>query len=253
MNHKFWVSAVTLAAAAVVLVSMAMGTVPGTVSAASYSEAEEEPDERSEALVLDVKDTPYGPYEMLTEEQRTNYIKMQQFHQQWAQNRSRLAHEGAITEEPLRNVNPENSRLAVSPEELQRIEDSKWHCPLIRDTFVTSPFGMRLHPVYGTYRMHNGVDLNCYWGDEIVAARTGTVIITGYNDSAGYYVKIDHGDGLVSEYLHLSAILVDEGQEVKGGELIAKAGNTGVSTGVHLHFGIMLDEEYVDPEDYIEF
>lgn len=128
-----------------------------------------------------------------------------------------------------------------------------WQCPLVKDTFVSSPYGMRLHPVYGYYKMHNGVDLRSKYGDHIVAARSGVVITAKYSSSGGYYVEIDHGDGFVTQYMHMSKYIVKVGQEVTAGELLGYVGNTGVSTSAHLHFGMKYEGSHVDPEDYMEF
>lgn len=128
-----------------------------------------------------------------------------------------------------------------------------WRCPLVRDTYISSPFGMRLHPVYGYYKMHNGVDLNSDYGDVIVAARSGVVIKAKYHYASGYYVEIDHGDGYVTQYMHMSKFAVSVGQEVKAGEVIGYVGNTGVSTAAHLHFGMLFEGKFVNPADYIDF
>ena len=131
--------------------------------------------------------------------------------------------------------------------------DEGWINPLVLDTYITSPYGMRWHPVHGTYRMHKGVDLAGDWYDDIVAPRSGTVTATGYSSSAGYYVEIDHGNGFVSEYFHLADYFVYVGQSVTQGERIALVGSTGTSTGAHLHYGMLFEGSYVDPEDYIDF
>lgn len=129
-----------------------------------------------------------------------------------------------------------------------------WHHPLTKQTWISSPFGMRLHPVFGYYRMHNGVDLTGWYGDKIVAARSGRVIKAAYQaNGAGYYVTIDHGDGYITEYMHMTRYIVKVGDYVLAGELIGYMGSTGASTGPHLHFGMMYNGAYVDPEDYIDF
>lgn len=128
-----------------------------------------------------------------------------------------------------------------------------WRCPLVKDTFISSPFGYRIHPVYGTWKMHNGVDLNSEYGDVIVAARSGVVVKAKYHSASGYYIEIDHGDGFVTQYMHMSKFAVELGQEVKAGEVIGYVGNTGVSTSAHLHFGMLFEGQFVDPADYIDF
>ena len=117
--------------------------------------------------------------------------------------------------------------------------------------WLSSPFGMRKHPIYGDYRMHNGVDLSCSTGTPIYATRSGTVTIASYNSSAGYYVNINHGDGFSSIYMHMTHYVVSYGQQVSQGQLIGYMGSTGASTGPHLHFGISYNGTYVNPANYM--
>lgn len=132
-------------------------------------------------------------------------------------------------------------------------ETRRWHSPLVKDTEVVSPYGYRIHPVYGYRKFHSGVDLDAEKGDLIVAARAGVVTTAKYSRTGGYYVVIDHGDGFTSEYLHMTDYIVTVGQSVSVGETIGYVGRSGVATGAHLHFGIKLDGETVNPEDYLTF
>ena len=118
---------------------------------------------------------------------------------------------------------------------------------------VSSPYGWRIHPVYGDWRFHNGVDLSAGFDTPIVASRGGKVVVAQYSSSAGYYVTIDHGDGFQSKYLHMTHYIVSVGDTVQAGEVIGYVGSTGTSTGPHLHFTITLDGNYVNPADYIDF
>ena len=120
-------------------------------------------------------------------------------------------------------------------------------------TRVSSPFGWRIHPVYGDWRFHNGVDLSAGFDTPIVASRSGKVVIAQWSDSAGYYVTIDHGDGFQSKYLHMTHYIVSVGDYVTAGQVIGYVGDTGVSKGAHLHFTITRNGEYVNPADYIDF
>ncbi|WDC84213.1 peptidoglycan DD-metalloendopeptidase family protein [Caloramator sp. mosi_1] len=115
---------------------------------------------------------------------------------------------------------------------------------------VTSPFGMRMHPVLGYARMHNGMDIAVPTGTPIYSMAKGEVIIAKYMSGYGNVVIIDHGDGLTSTYAHLSKILVSVGQVVEKGQMIAKSGNTGLSSGPHLHFEIRKNGTPVDPAPY---
>lgn len=112
---------------------------------------------------------------------------------------------------------------------------------------VTSPFGYRIHPIYGTRLFHNGVDIGADSGTPIVAALDGVVEKADYNDSYGYYVIINHGKDLKTVYAHCSTLQVEAGQEVTRGSTIALVGSTGVSTGPHLHFEVRRGEYKVNP------
>ena len=116
---------------------------------------------------------------------------------------------------------------------------------------LTSPFGYRDAPTAGASTYHQGVDLAGPEGTPIVAARSGTVTIARYSNSAGYYVTINHGDGYSSVYMHMTTYTVSVGQKVSQGQLIGYMGSTGISTGSHLHFGIMLNGGYVNPAYYV--
>ena len=117
---------------------------------------------------------------------------------------------------------------------------------------LTSPFGMRLHPVLGYYRMHNGIDMACAQGTPIYATRAGKVTRTAYQaGGAGNYVSINHLDGFSSIYMHMTHYVVSAGQTVSQGQLIGYVGSTGISTGPHLHFGISYAGTYVNPLAYI--
>ena len=122
--------------------------------------------------------------------------------------------------------------------------------------YLSSPYGYRVHPVYGTWKFHSGVDLAGPSGTPIVATRDGTVTMakTGWNGGNGNYVTINHGDGFSSSYLHmLENLQVSVGQKVKAGQVIGYMGSSGVSTGPHLHFTIYYNGNTVNPADYINF
>ena len=117
---------------------------------------------------------------------------------------------------------------------------------------LTSPFGMRKHPVLGYNRMHNGIDMACAQGTPIYATRAGTVTTASYQaGGAGNYVSINHGDGFASIYMHMTHYVVSAGQSVSQGQVIGYVGSTGISTGPHLHFGVSYAGTYVNPLAYI--
>lgn len=116
---------------------------------------------------------------------------------------------------------------------------------------ISSPFGNRLHPVLGVYRMHTGIDINAPAGAAIVAANKGTVILAGWQDGYGNTVIVDHGGDIVTLYGHCSKLLVSVGQEVNAGDVIAKVGSTGLATGPHLHFEVRAGGALKDPLGYV--
>lgn len=126
----------------------------------------------------------------------------------------------------------------------------KWPAPSY--TRITSEFGWRTHPIFNTPKYHNGVDMAAPAGSPILAAYDGTVAAAGYSSSMGNYIYINHGSGLVSIYMHASALYVSVGQTVSKGDKIAAVGSTGWSTGNHLHFGVRLNGEYVSPWNYLK-
>ena len=115
----------------------------------------------------------------------------------------------------------------------------------------SSGFGFRLHPILQTVRFHYGTDVAANAGESVAAFADGTVAFAGYDDSFGWHLKIDHGDGWVSHYCHCSKLLVKAGETVCKGDAVALVGATGLATGPHLHFELSHDGVYVNPEYYI--
>ncbi len=124
--------------------------------------------------------------------------------------------------------------------------------PTPSTTYITSPFGTRFHPVQKRNKTHTGIDIGAGHGASIVAAEGGTVLRAGWNSGYGNYVVIDHGGGVQTLYGHCSALTVKTGQSVSRGQQIALVGSTGVSTGPHLHFEVLINGSYTDPMSYFE-
>lgn len=117
---------------------------------------------------------------------------------------------------------------------------------------ITSRYGYRTNPISGKYGLHTGLDIAADEGTNIVAAYNGVVRDTGYGTKKGNFVLMEHMDGTETLYCHCSEILVDEGTVIRAGETIALVGNTGWSTGPHLHFEIHRNGSTVDPLTVIE-
>ncbi len=124
-----------------------------------------------------------------------------------------------------------------------------------RPIYVTSEYGMRFHPVLHYWRLHAGIDLRDYCGNDVYAARSGTVLWTQYRYGYGNQVMIGHGTvggkTLATSYNHLSQFVVRPGASVKAGQLIARAGNTGTSGACHLHFEVYMNSATVNPRPYL--
>ncbi len=132
----------------------------------------------------------------------------------------------------------------IDPEKIGNMPALVHPCP---NSFVSSTFGWRSFD----NSHHNGLDLAASTGTPIYAAAAGTVVISGYSGSAGNWVVIMHGSGVVTKYMHASALYVSAGQYVEAGQHIAAVGNTGNSFGAHLHFQIEIDGVPVDPQLFI--
>ena len=116
---------------------------------------------------------------------------------------------------------------------------------------ISSGFGYRIHPIFKYRHFHGGIDISVSYGSPIVAAASGKVVRAGWLDGFGKAVVLDHGNGVTTLYAHNSRLLVSVGDTVRVGQLVAKAGSTGQSTGPHLDFRVMLNEKPVNPMYYL--
>jgi len=131
------------------------------------------------------------------------------------------------------------------------IEYPKMMMPLDRAISVTSSFGTRVHPISGTFRMHTGIDLKAYY-ENVYAVLDGIVTETGWDPhGGGHFIKVKHYNRFETAYLHLSEIYYKAGDFVKAGFVIAKSGNSGNSTGAHLHFSVWENGKYIDPMRFL--
>jgi murein DD-endopeptidase MepM/ murein hydrolase activator NlpD len=117
---------------------------------------------------------------------------------------------------------------------------------------VSSPFGWRINPVTGKRQLHKGIDIAAPIGAPILAAASGIVNDAGWDDGGyGNFVELRHSDGSLTLYAHTNRVLVAKGQEISQGQIIAEVGNTGRSTGPHLHFEVQIGRQVVDPTPFI--
>jgi hypothetical protein len=146
-------------------------------------------------------------------------------------------------------------RLQGTLERSQRLAGLLPHVPLRQPLpgalEVTSTFGGRMDPFYGRAAMHTGVDLRDDMGSPVRVTAAGRVVSAGWNGGYGNMVEVDHGNGLLTRYAHLSGIDVKEGQWVDAGEICGRLGSTGRSTGPHLHYEVRVDGAAVDPTRFL--
>lgn len=126
-------------------------------------------------------------------------------------------------------------------------------CPLkAANLHVSMAFGPNIHPLKNFWYIHKGIDLSTYRsGDPVIAAASGQVVTVGYDTGYGNYVIIKHNHGFYTRYAHLSAFRVQKGQLVNQGDVIGNVGNTGNTTGPHLHYEVHIGSDVVDPAKYL--
>ncbi len=127
---------------------------------------------------------------------------------------------------------------------------SKISMPLRSEIFVTSPYGWRLHPIKGNMKMHYGTDLKANY-ENVYAVLDGIVTESGISGRGGKFIKVRHSDSFVTSYLHLSEVYYRAGEFVKAGFIIARSGNSGNSTGPHLHFAVQDRDNYINPIKFL--
>ena len=128
---------------------------------------------------------------------------------------------------------------------------SKIVMPLNREISITSPYGTRMHPIFGASKFHNGIDLAANY-ENVYSVLDGIVTETGWdNNGGGNYIKVNHFNRFETAYLHLSEIYYRVGEFVKAGFIIAKSGNSGNSTGPHLHFSVKEFGQNINPTQFL--
>ena len=160
------------------------------------------------------------------------------------------AEQKAVVEALEAAILAEKKRLAEENKSAITYDGGQFAWPAPNYTRISDEYGERIHPILGTKQFHNGLDMAAPGGSPILAAYDGEVVAADYSATMGNYVMINHGDGLITIYMHASALEVSKGQVVVRGEEIAKVGTTGRSTGNHLHFSVRKDGSYVNPWNF---
>lgn len=144
------------------------------------------------------------------------------------------------------------SKIVKLQRETGPYSGGKMAWPVPGYTRITSYYGYRIHPIFKVKKLHTGIDIGAPTGTSIAAAADGTVIYADWLGGYGKAMMVDHGGGIVTLYAHNSSFVAKEGQKVKRGDTIAKAGSTGNSTGPHLHFEVRKNGAYVDPIPWLK-
>jgi murein DD-endopeptidase MepM/ murein hydrolase activator NlpD len=170
-----------------------------------------------------------------------------------AELRSQVAQNNKALESQIDDLNRYAAELSEKIRQAQSSEayvggEFAWPSPGYEH--ITSDFGYRIHPILKTRKLHTGIDIRVPSNSQIVAANNGTVIHANWLGGYGKAVMIDHGGSIVTLYGHNNELLVKVGEKVKKGQVIAKSGSTGMSTGPHLHFEVRKDGNYIDPMEY---
>lgn len=210
--------------------------------------------EESLQLLLDKKSEELEDYNALLREKNRETQKQENLLRQQEEEMERLFEEQRRIAEQEARERAERERQrnqdAESPaDSVQTEKGYRWPLPV--SGTITSYFGYRSEPIDGASTSHKGIDISVPVGTAVLAARTGTVVTAAYSASAGNYVALYHGNGVYSYYMHCSSLKVGVGETVSAGRKVALSGNTGISTGPHLHFAIYAKGVYVDPLNYV--
>lgn len=161
-----------------------------------------------------------------------------------------IAEQKAVVEALEAAILAEKKRLEEENKAAMKYDGGKFAWPAPDYVRISDEYGNRIHPILKTEQFHNGLDMAAPNGSPILAAYDGEVIAADYSATMGNYIMINHGDGIITIYMHASSLGVSKGEMVVRGEQIAKVGSTGRSTGPHLHFSVRKDGSYTNPWNY---
>lgn len=201
--------------------------------------------ERIETLASQQKEKTNGLQALMVEKQNT--------YNQYRQDETKYEQELAETEKASREVEnliSQSSNASSSSGNFQ-YSGGQLQWPVPGRSYISSGYGYRRRPIGSGTEFHTGIDIPASYGSNIVAAEAGRVITARYVNGYGYTVIIDHGNGLSTLYGHNSKLVVSQGQSVSKGQVIAKAGSTGNSTGNHCHFEVRLNGKHTSPMPYL--
>lgn len=195
----------------------------------------------------------------LTEEQKQIQSQIDEYDNQMkvlSQKEKALVEKEAaaeLTRKAEQNKNNDTKKDQNSNDDGSVTPTGTFQWPVPSSHTITSNYGYRIHPISGTKKLHAGIDIGAPGGSNIIAADSGTVILSsfGYNGGYGNYVIISHGNGITTRYAHCSNLFVSVGQTVTKGQPIAAVGSTGASTGNHCHFEVRINGGSKNPLNYL--
>ena len=205
-------------------------------------------EEDSVRLMMDKKAVELNKYKVLIQKKNKEAKKQEDILQKHEEELERLLEEQRRRAEQEARERTEREKRDSSPPG-QAKQGYRWPLPV--SGTITSYFGYRNAPTAGASTYHKGIDISVPIGTSVLAAKSGIVVTASYSASAGNYIALYHGDGVYSYYMHCSSLVAGVGEEVSAGQKVALSGNTGISTGPHLHFAIYANGAYVNPLDYV--
>ncbi|MDP3151259.1 MAG: M23 family metallopeptidase [Archangium sp.] len=157
----------------------------------------------------------------------------------------------ALAERVPRILRALSRRITALTTRTRQVDPKRFRWP-VSPLIVSSPYGSRIHPIAGETRFHAGIDLEAPLAQPVHAAEVGTVVFSAWNGAHGKQIEVQHDAHWATRYSHLDTLLVRPGTVVKKGQLIGLAGQTGLTTGPHVHFELRRDGDALDPEVFLQ-